>query len=424
MRDDWIFRTAIAIGLIAFIWRLLTFPAPAQQFPAANLTTNQRFMQQIDLAINEKDFIYAAVLATVQQQEQYTNHGGWHAISDALVKDPHSDTVLSRWKAQCLETHARAIDEEEQSLLTSDDRDWLREFFEKTGGESFVAYYLGVKLLARDHPDEAQQAFRHAKDGFQTLLNEQPEHATLWDRLYVARSYMRLRMNDEAASALRDLEQFFDSEHTQEDDFLQARGLIRAMGRTWINAGYQDQGVRTWIRINEALREQIDPLRIVQEWHRYGNPGLFDQETGLAEGVVAAMWDVLQHIDLHDTNLNTIEFHNALESLVYRAANTVLTDIEHQAIARLRAAHEQHYQGHEPDEALNRLARFEALLGNRERMYEALEKALARDALTPHQLISMPAFNAYREEPRFQRILDEAVQASQNPHSNQSSFNR
>ena len=231
---------------------------------------------------------------------------------------------------------------------------------------------------------------------------------------------MRLRQYDDAATALQDLESFYHSQHTQNDEFVQARGIFRAIGRTWINAGFQEEGVRVWKQINASLKQQIDLLRIAQEWAQYGSGALFEQEPGLDVGVVVAMWDALQQIELRNSNSNTIEFHNMLELLVNRAINAGLSDIQQQASALLREAHEQMYHGNEPDHALKSLALYEAMLGNRDLMYEALEKALARNALNPNQMMSSPAYAPFRQEARFQKILRNASESADSSYSQSS----
>jgi hypothetical protein len=407
MRDDWIFKAAIIAGLIAFVWRIATFPAPAQ-VNTANATRGQQIQRNFRQAFNNEDFIAAAVFATILQQDRYFNHGGWFAISDALANDPDPATSLQRWKDRALNAPESITQDDSRSAVTDEQIAWLQEFFNHTGGEFFVAYYLGVKLIGMEQPQISIASFNHAADGFVKFLAEQPEHATLWDRLYTARSYMRLEENTLAAGALRDLESFSNTKVTPKER-LAFRDFFRSVGRTWINAGYLDEGVRVWKQINASFLQEANPVTVVEEWNRYGNSNLLQQEPELAPGLVTVIWDIYEQIESNDPRAQTTLFLDMLEAFIYRAESAGEDSIRQLAAARLRQAFNNTYFDPRANESLNRLARYEAILGNQQKMYQALEQALRLDQLDPHNLMARPAFNPYREEPRFKKIVSQAV---------------
>ncbi|MFG0257907.1 MAG: hypothetical protein ACF8GE_08405 [Phycisphaerales bacterium JB043] len=411
MRDDWIFKLAIAVGVIAFAWRLITYPAPSSQ---SRFTSTPELVLEnhFNRARLDKNHIAAAVIATALQQDHYHDHGGWHRISDALMGVDDPITAIERWKSLALNDPDSIVDREGNPVLDDENKQWLRTFFEKTGGEPFVAYYLGVKLLVEDRDELAHSSFQTALDGFSSLVDNTPQHATLWDRLYVARSAMRVRRVESCASALRDLENHIEKTLTRKQR-QNTRALIRSIGRTWINNSNMDEGIRVWKQLNNDLLEDNSPFAVIQEWGGYARGTDPNQEPEIRLGVTLVIWDVLDQIEPHDPDASKVEYLDYLEFFVYRARNVGASDLADLAAHRIYDAHPAILSGSPPEDTLNRMARYEALIGNRDAMYDALDLALEQRMIDPNALYSRPAFNPFRDEPRFQQIMDDAVALSE-----------
>ncbi|MHC4976115.1 MAG: hypothetical protein ACYTF7_05855 [Planctomycetota bacterium] len=415
MRDDWIFKLAIIAGLLAFSWRLLTFPTPnnQQQFTSPPET---RIGREANRAERNGRHVDAAVLFTALQKDQYNNHNGWHRISDALAIDENPLAAMGRWRSLATGSPQSIIDENGEPILDDDHVGWLREFFDDTGGEAFVAYYLGVKLIDKDNVNLSTTSFKNAFDGFSALVHENPQNATLWDRLYVARSAMRLQLTGRCADALLDLERFMASE-ISEDDRNRNSGIVRAIGRTWMNNDNMQEGLRVWKSLSEDRLRSADPLNVIREWANYVRGTNPDQEPEIRYAVALTIWDTIEQIHPDDPLAQTPEFLDTLEFFVYRARNVGASDIETEAGTRLYNTFTRITSADDSLDVLSRKARYEAIAGNAEPMYSTLRELQEHPDLDHidfyRMLDSRPAFNPYRDDERFQQILARTAEAAE-----------
>lgn len=388
MKDSSIFKLSAAVGLLAFVGRLI-FVQPeelnAQRVVTAPLGGGSG--DEIARLLDADDIEGAVGVAIVRQTRRYLNQEGWSRIAALLHRLTTQDDAPFDAEA-ALDAFVRLAPE---------------DFVEQTGAVGWAAYMMGY-ALRDDDPEQAAVAWRIGAERFETFVRRRPENAGAWDWLYRARTYMRLGERALARAALLDAEPWADAAlegDGVENDF----NFVRTFGRTWAAIGEASRAEALWTRLSETMLEDNGVFSVADSWRWYANGMHEEGERAAAELALDQSLDALRRFDPEEASPEATQ----------RAAATmaeIAEQLDQRGRARLagdtlrRAAEIQRDAvGDDPD-ALVVYARILGRLDRKREAIDALERAVELGYAHAGRLWAFEEFHPWREDPAFRAIID------------------
>jgi len=230
-------NTACVVSAIAFVatlsYHLITPPPePAYSNLDGSYSPLESALDAIDRASHPEAF----------------THNVWHSVAEAIMRTEEPLRAFARFES--------AIDPELDA---------------KHAISGYSAYYLGYHLAQQHRPGLARRSWEIGVDRFRGTDDVDRPHLAGNDRIYLARTLMRLGRGAEAYEALQGLpglESATPPDHAQ----------TLVLARTLAEIGHEERAgelIEAWIRIEEETDDGVSLSALLREsarWQRSREP--------------------------------------------------------------------------------------------------------------------------------------------------------